>query len=63
MGRQTLPANEIARTYAAERGMPGAQFDFVYYLAGRERLLRAVVADEESFRKTPELPKWDLLQE
>ena len=61
-GRLTLPANEIARVYAEEYGSPEAQFDFVYFLDGRERELRAVVGSEESFRGSHQRFKWDIFQ-
>jgi len=61
-GRLTLPANEIARLYAEEYGSPEAQFDFVYFLDGRERELRAVVASEEAFRGSHQRFKWDIFQ-
>ena len=61
MGRRTLPANEIARLYAAQRGGPGAQFDFVAFLDGREREKRAVPAGEEEFAGSCRRAKWDVL--
>ena len=62
MGRRTLPANEIARLYAAERGKPEAQFEFVAFLDGREKEKRAVGATEEDFAGSCERAKWDVLQ-
>jgi hypothetical protein len=61
MGRRTLPANEIAKLYSAQRGKPEAQFDFVAFLDGREREKRAVPATEEEFAKSCERAKWDVL--
>ncbi|MCP4653831.1 MAG: hypothetical protein GY856_00280 [bacterium] len=61
-GRLTLPANEIARVYAEEYGSPEAQFDFVYFLDGRERELKAVVGSEEAFRGSHQRFKWDIFQ-
>jgi hypothetical protein len=61
MGRRTLPANEIARRYSAERGRPEAQFEFVAFLDGREHEGRAVPAGEEDFARSCERAKWDIL--
>ncbi|HEV8325785.1 MAG TPA: YiiX/YebB-like N1pC/P60 family cysteine hydrolase [Myxococcota bacterium] len=61
-GRLTLPANEIARKYAAEHGRPDAQLDLVLYLEGREDHVDAVVADEAAFLATPDRSKWDFDQ-
>jgi len=58
VGRKTLPANEIARLFAAEHGKPNAQMDFVYFLDGLEQKGQAVVSTEEAFLKTPRLSKW-----
>ena len=55
----TLPANEIAKTFRDERELPEAQFEFVYYLEGRESDLAAVPAGVDAFLATPERPKWD----
>lgn len=61
-GRLTLPANEIARLYAAAVGTAEAQLDFVYFLDAREREQKAVVADETAFRQSHARFKWDLFQ-
>jgi hypothetical protein len=61
-GRPTLPANEIAALYAAERGREDRQFDFVAFLDASERERRAFFADEEAFARTPARAKWDILQ-
>jgi hypothetical protein len=58
-GRLTLPANEIAKTFRDEHGSADAQFDFVYYLEGREAELAAVPAGVEAFLETPSRSKWD----
>jgi len=62
MGRETLPANEIARLYATERGRADAQLEFVCFLDAREAEGRAVVSDEASFAATPDRTKWDVAQ-
>ncbi|MCK9462303.1 MAG: hypothetical protein M0R80_21980 [Proteobacteria bacterium] len=62
MGRETLPANEIARLYAKERGRPDAQLEFVLFLDAREAEGRAVVSDEAAFAATPDRTKWDVAQ-
>lgn len=63
MGRQTLPANDLVRQYAVEYGNASAQFDFVYFLDGRERDGNAVVADEAVFRESQRRTKWDIALE
>jgi len=60
VGRKTLPANEIARTFSEEHGKPGAQMEFVYYLAGREKQRKAVIAEESEFLETYKLTKWSI---
>jgi hypothetical protein len=62
MGRETLPANEIARVFAKGLGTNGAQFGFVGYIEGRERTGDAVVADLDAFLSTPNRSKWDFRQ-
>ncbi len=64
VGRWTLPANEIVRQYAVhQEGGGGAALSFVYFLDGREKAGRAVVADEAAFRRSHERAQWDILQE
>ncbi|NVB38961.1 protein tyrosine phosphatase [Pseudenhygromyxa sp. WMMC2535] len=58
-GRQTLPANELARLYVRERGSVNAQFEFVYFIDAVERQQAAAVSDEATFLETPERGKWD----
>ena len=60
MGRQTLPANDLVRRYADEYGDPSAQFDFVYFLDGREKDGKAIVSDEAAFRESQRRTKWDI---
>jgi hypothetical protein len=60
-GRRTLPANEIAKIYASERGAPDAQLEFVYFIDTLEREQQAVVSDEDGFLKTPSRNKWDVV--
>lgn len=62
MGRETLPANEIARKFAIESGTPQQELDFVYFLDGREEEGVAVVSTEEAFSQSHLRPKWDILQ-
>ncbi len=59
-GRPTLPANEIARAFKVEYGTSDEQFDFVFYLEGRERSADAVLADVHTFMKTVDLSKWEI---
>jgi hypothetical protein len=60
MGRETLPANEIALAFAEGRGRHNAQFDFVSYIEGREKSGDAVVADVDRFLATPNRSKWSI---
>ena len=62
LGRQTLPANELARQYRDTRGRAGQQLDFVLYFEGREHRGDAVEAGEEAFLHTPARSKWDFGQ-
>ena len=62
MGRDTLPANELVRQFARERGEPSRQLDFIYFLDGVEHEQRAEVADEEAFASSCDRPKWDTAQ-
>jgi hypothetical protein len=58
-GRPTLPANDIAKQYARERGTASAQFDFVMFIDAVEKQRSAVVSDEAAFLTTPTRTKWD----
>ena len=49
MGRDTLPAVDIVRKFARERGKPDRELDFVLFLDGRRQQGRAVLADEDEF--------------
>jgi hypothetical protein len=60
MGRATLPANDVARIYAEERGEASARFDFVYFLDAHEGRREAFVSDEEGFASTHSRTKWDV---
>lgn len=62
-GRKTLPANEIARVFAAEMERPDRQLDFVYYLEGSEAQGTAVAGDRYGFAATHQRSKWDFAQE
>jgi hypothetical protein len=55
-GRDTLPALEIARKYAAERGTPKQQLDLVLYLEGFRRDKVARFSDEPSFIQSIDRP-------
>ena len=57
MGRTTLPALSIARKFAAERGKPGRQLDFVLFLDGIPADRRARLADEQTFCGTINRPR------
>jgi len=62
-GRQTLPANEIVKTFDLELDSPGRQLDFVAFLDGREGQADAVFADAAAFRKSHARLKWDISQQ
>ena len=57
MGRNTLPANEIARKYAAEAGRPNQQLDFVLFLDAAPTRGIAFEADEAAFRASVKRPR------
>jgi hypothetical protein len=61
-GRQTLPANELARTFQREHGRADRQLDFVYFIDAIEASRQTVVADEAAFLGTADRPKWDVAQ-
>jgi len=52
MGRDTLPALEIARKYAKERGTEKREFDLVLFLDGDSSSRTARLAGEEEFCST-----------
>jgi len=62
VGRRAVPPTEIARHFRDHLGKPEQQLDFVYFLEGREKEHRAVVANSESLAATCERPKWDIVQ-
>ncbi|MEK7468773.1 MAG: YiiX/YebB-like N1pC/P60 family cysteine hydrolase [Planctomycetota bacterium] len=57
MGRDTLPAVEIARKFREERGASGQELDFVAFLDGRPSEGEAVFASEEEFCKSVDRPR------
>jgi hypothetical protein len=57
MGRDTLPAVEIARKFRDERGSAGQELDFVGFLDGRPSEGGAVFASEEDFCKSVDRPR------
>lgn len=61
-GRQTLPANEIVKLYAAERGREDRQLDFVGFIDGREESRTAEFADAAAFAGSYRRVKWDVAQ-
>jgi len=61
LGRNLLPANDIAMLYAKEYQTPHHQFAFVCFLDGNEYLGRAVFATEEDFLTSWKRPKWQIL--
>jgi len=59
MGRQTFPAHDLARLFAAQHGTAEAQLDFVAFIDAAERERRAFVSTEEAFLETHRRTKWD----
>jgi hypothetical protein len=62
MGRKTLPAIEIVRKHATERGSPRQQLDFIAFLDGDEATGSASFRDEDAFIGTLKRPGLDWLQ-
>ncbi len=61
LGTRTLPAIELVRKFAGERGTPDAQFEFVCCLCGDRDAGCARSVDEAGFVATLNLPGSDLL--
>ena len=61
-GRQTLPAQEFAKLFAAEHGRSDAQLDFVAFLDAREEAAKTVTATEEDFLETIDRSKWSFFR-
>ncbi len=59
MGRRTLPANDIAKLFAMQRGTPDAETAFVFFLDAREGDRTAFAASEEAFVESCDRTKWD----
>lgn len=57
MGRDTLPAVEIARKFRMERGSTAQQLDFVAFLDGRPSEGKAVSESEEEFCRSVDRPR------
>ena len=62
-GRMTLPANDIARQYAARFGTPEQELDFVAFIDASEAERRAFLSTEEAFRASAARLKWDIAQD
>ena len=62
VGRRAVPPTSLVQTFRDERGQKEPQFEFVYFLEGREREKRAVVADADALAATVTRPKWDIVQ-
>lgn len=63
VGRMALGPNAIVRAYDEQRGTPGEQFTFGWFLDGSERQGAAAFADEATFRASWKRPKWDVVQQ
>lgn len=62
VGRRAVPPTELARHFRDHLGKPEQELDFVYFIEGREKEARAVVANAEALAATCERPKWDIVQ-
>jgi hypothetical protein len=62
MGTTTMPAMELVRKYAGERGTAAAQFEFIAFIDGDEFKNRARFRDEAAFLDTLNRPAITLLQ-
>jgi hypothetical protein len=61
-GRRAVPPTEFVRLFANELGRTDSRFEFVYFLDGREKERRAVVADGAALAASINRPKWDIVQ-
>jgi hypothetical protein len=61
LGRSTLPANEIARSFDSQYGASDQQLDLVIFLDGDEQANRARTRDVQVFRRSWQRPKWHIL--
>lgn len=57
-GRKMISPNKMVEKYFNERGLPGKELDFVYFIDGNESLLRAFVKDESAFSTSWTRPKF-----
>ena len=62
MGRKTLPAIEIVRKFANERGKPDAQMELIAFLDGDEKTGTCPFCDEAAFVHTLQRPGMTWLQ-
>jgi hypothetical protein len=63
MGRKTFPANNLAELFAKEHSLDRPQLKFIYFLDGREKENKAIVASEEAFINSHTRTKWDVFLE
>jgi hypothetical protein len=61
LGRKLLPANEIARQFAAQAGTTEQQFDLMLFLDGQERKRTAAEGTLTDFCSSWQRPKWHVL--
>jgi hypothetical protein len=59
-GRQTLPANELARYYAVQAESPNPTLDFVLFIDANEQRRVAYEVDEATFRASAERSRIDV---
>ncbi|MEN8127133.1 MAG: YiiX/YebB-like N1pC/P60 family cysteine hydrolase [Planctomycetota bacterium] len=61
-GRQTLPANEIAKFFVSQKDSPERQLDFVCFVDACEKDEKAFFSDEKTFVESVDRSKWSFLQ-
>ncbi len=61
MGRQVVPANDIAKLFDRECDTPAPQLSFVVFLDGDEKTRTAIRKDVLNFRSSWKRPKWHIL--
>ncbi|OVE81303.1 hypothetical protein BVY04_03495 [bacterium M21] len=60
MGRNVMPANQLAILFDQQYGKPEQQLDFVTFLDGFEWENKAILQDVNAFRKSHTRPKWHI---
>lgn len=61
LGRQLLPANQIARQFDEQYGTTNEQFQFIEFFDGHEKEGKAVESSVDEFRQSWRRPKWHVI--